>query len=188
MLTRNRFSAAVHDGLGGAAEACFSFHSAGSRGLSARAARVAWTLRPGAGIGVAVARPRSSQPTEAELEILRVLWRKGADGQGCTVREVHESLKSTRGSGYTSVLKIVQIMTEKGLLRRDDSARSHVYYSAVSESSTKQNFVQDLVRRVFDGSASQLLMHALSLKKAKPEELAEIRRMIDEANRGNRGT
>jgi predicted transcriptional regulator len=127
-----------------------------------------------------VARPKSSRPTEAELEILRVMWRRRA---GCTVRDLHDSLKSTRGSGYTSVLKIVQIMTEKGLLRRDDRARSHVYYPAVSEDLTKQGFVLDLIRRVFDGSAAQLLMHALPLKKAKPEELAAIRRMIDEENR-----
>jgi predicted transcriptional regulator len=134
---------------------------------------------------VAVARPKSTQPTEAELEILHVLWRKAAetDGGGCTVRDVHDALKDTRGSGYTSVLKIIQIMTEKGMVRRDDSARSHVYFASVSERSTKQSFVQDLVSRVFDGSAAQLLMHALSLKKAKPEELAEIRRMIEEANR-----
>jgi BlaI family transcriptional regulator, penicillinase repressor len=127
-----------------------------------------------------VARPKSSRPTEAELEILRVMWRRRS---GCTVRDVHDALKSTRGSGYTSVLKIVQIMTEKGLLRRDDRARSHVYYPTVSEDLTKQGFVLDLIRRVFDGSAAQLLMHALPLKKAKPEELAAIRRMIDEENR-----
>ena len=107
------------------------------------------------------------------------MWRRRT---GCTVRDVHDALKSTRGSGYTSVLKIVQIMTEKGLLRRDDRARSHIYYPTVSEDLTKQGFVLDLIRRVFDGSAAQLLMHALPLKKAKPEELAEIRRMIDEAN------
>ncbi len=107
------------------------------------------------------------------------MWRRRA---GCTVRDVHDALKSTRGSGYTSVLKIVQIMTEKGLLRRDDRARSHVYYPTVTEDLTKQGYVLDLIRRVFDGSAAQLLMHALPLKKAKPEELAEIRRMIDEAN------
>ena len=128
-----------------------------------------------------MARPRSNTPTDAELEILRVLWRRG--GGGSTVRDVHESLKDTRGSGYTSVLKIVQIMTEKGLLRRDTSTRQHVYFPAVSENMTKRGFVQDLMKRVFDGSAAQLLMHALSLKRAKPEELAEIRKMIDEANR-----
>ena len=113
------------------------------------------------------------------MEILRVMWRRRS---GCTVRDVHDSLKSTRGSGYTSVLKIVQIMTEKGLLRRDDRARSHVYYPTVSEDLTKQGFVLDLIRRVFDGSAAELLMHALPLKKAKPAVLAKIRRMIDEAN------
>ena len=131
-----------------------------------------------------MARPRSNRPTEAELEILRLLWRRSTEdaGAGCTVRELHDSLKDTRGSGYTSVLKIVQIMTDKGLLRRDDSSRSHVYFAAVSEDSTKRGFVQDLMKRVFDGSASQLLMHALSLKRAKPEELDEIRRMIDEAS------
>lgn len=133
-----------------------------------------------------MARPRSTRPTEAELEILRVLWRRAAEdsGAGCTVRELFDSLKDTRGSGYTSVLKIVQIMTDKGLLRRDDSARSHVYFAAIAEDVTKRGFVQDLMKRVFDGSASQLLMHALSLKRAKPEELEEIRRMIDQASDG----
>ena len=133
-----------------------------------------------------MARPRSTRPTEAELEILRVLWRRAAEdsGAGCTVRELFDSLRDTRGSGYTSVLKIVQIMTDKGLLRRDDSARSHVYFAAIAEDVTKRGFVQDLMKRVFDGSASQLLMHALSLKRAKPEELEEIRRMIDQASDG----
>ncbi len=125
-----------------------------------------------------MARPKAKQPTDAELEILRILWRTG----GCTVRDLHDSLKSTRGSGYTSVLKIVQIMTEKGLLRRDARARSHIYYPVISEESAKRGFVVDLLKRVFDGSATQMLMHALSVKKARPEELAEIRRMIDEAN------
>jgi predicted transcriptional regulator len=78
-------------------------------------------------------------------------------------------------------------MTEKRLLRRDDSARQHIYFPAVSEDFTKRGFVQDLMKRVFDGSAAQLLMHALSVKHAKPEELAEIRRMIDEANDGGGG-
>jgi predicted transcriptional regulator len=133
-----------------------------------------------------VARPRSTRPTEAELEILRVLWRRAAEdsGAGCTVRELFDSLRDTRGSGYTSVLKIVQIMTDKGLLRRDDSARSHVYFAAIAEDVTKRGFVQDLMKRVFDGSASQLLMHALSIKRAKPEELEEIRRMIDQVSGG----
>ena len=133
-----------------------------------------------------MARPRSTRPTEAELEILRVLWRRAAEdrGAGCTVRELFDALKDTRGSGYTSVLKIVQIMTDKGLLRRDDSARSHVYFAAIAEDVTKRGFVQDLMKRVFDGSASQLLMHALSLKRAKPEELEEIRKMIVQASGG----
>lgn len=132
-----------------------------------------------------MARPRSNRPTDAELDILRVLWRRGGDG---TVRDVYESLKDTRGSGYTSVLKIVQIMTEKGLLYRDARQRQHVYRAAVSEDTTKSSIVQDLIKRVFDGSAAELLAHALPLKRAKPEELEAIRRMIekrivDEVNR-----
>jgi predicted transcriptional regulator len=136
---------------------------------------------------VVVARPKSNRPTEAELDILRVLWRQGGDG-GLTVREIYEALKDTRGSGYTSVLKIIQIMTEKGLLRRDDSARSHIFFPAVTEDATKRSFVQDLLKRVFDGSASQLLVHALSVKRAKPEELEEIRKMIDQAKRDDAGS
>jgi predicted transcriptional regulator len=99
---------------------------------------------------------------------LRVLWRRAAEdsGAGCTVRELFDSLKDTRGSGYTSVLKIVQIMTDKGLLRRDDSARSHVYFAAIAEDVTKRGFVQDLMKRVFDGSASQLLMHGALAQSA----------------------
>jgi predicted transcriptional regulator len=109
-----------------------------------------------------------------------VLWQRPG---GCTVREIHDQLKSTRGSGYTSVLKIIQIMTRKGQLRRDDTVRPQVYHSAVTEHDTQRGFMRDVFDRVFGGSAKQLLTHALALKRAKPEELDEIRKMIDEIDR-----
>ena len=130
-----------------------------------------------------MARPGANRPTEAELEILRVLWAQQPPGRGCTVREIHEQLKSTRGSGYTSVLKIIQIMTKKGLLRRDDATRPQVLRAAVSEHETKRGFVNDLFERVFGGSAKELLQHALALKRTKPEELAEIRKMLEDLGR-----
>jgi predicted transcriptional regulator len=134
-----------------------------------------------------VARPGAHRPTEAELEILRVLWVQRPPGRGLTVREIHEQLKSTRGSGYTSVLKIIQIMTRKGLLRRDAETRPQVLHAAVSEHDTKAGFMADLFERVFGGSAKELLAHALALKRTKPEDLAEIRRMIEEFGRGGGG-
>lgn len=130
-----------------------------------------------------MARPGANRPTDAELDILHVLWEQP---HGCTVREIHDRLKPTRGSGYTSVLKIVQIMTKKGLLRRDDATRPQVLHAAVSEHDTQRGFMNDLFERVFGGSAKELLQHALALKRTNPEELDEIRKMIDDLSRGPR--
>ena len=115
------------------------------------------------------------RPTEAELELLRVLWERGP----LTVREVHDGL-SGKGTGYTTTLKILQKMTEKGLVRRDESQRSHVYHPAVAAERTQRLLVRDLVKRAFGGSAGRLVVQALSEKKATPEEMAEIRRLLDE--------
>ncbi len=121
------------------------------------------------------------RPTDAELGILRVLWQRGPS----TVREVQEALNEARPTGYTTVLKTLQIMTEKGLVRRDEQLRAHVYEAELAQHQTQRQLVGDLLNRVFDGSASNLLMHALATKKsASREELSEIRDILDEFERG----
>ena len=119
-------------------------------------------------------------PTNAELEILRVLWQRGP----CTVRDVHESLEHARPVGYTTVLKLLQIMVEKGLVRRNESARSHVYAAAASQGATQRRMVADLVRRVFGGSTLGLVLYALESTPATAPELDQIRRLLDEKNGG----
>jgi len=119
-------------------------------------------------------------PTNAELEILHVLWQRGPS----TVRDVHESLDHAKPVGYTTVLKLLQIMVEKGLARRDASARSHVYAAAASQGATQRRMVADLVRRVFGGSTLGLVLHALSASPATARELAQIRRLLDEKKGG----
>jgi len=119
-------------------------------------------------------------PTNAELEILRVLWQRGP----CTVRDVHESLEHARPVGYTTVLKLLQIMVEKGLVRRNESARSHVYAAAASQRATQRRMMADLVRRVFGGSTLGLVLHALESTPATGPELEQIRRLLDEKNGG----
>ena len=119
-------------------------------------------------------------PTNAELEILRVLWQRGPS----TVRHVHESLDHARSVGYTTVLKLLQIMVEKGLVRLDASARSHVYTAVASQGATQRRLVRDLVRRVFGGSTLGLVLHALESTPATGPELEQIRRLLDEKNGG----
>ena len=119
------------------------------------------------------------KPTDAEVAILRVLWSRGPS----TVREVAEAMG--REGAYTTVLKLLQIMAEKGLVRRDESTRTHVYKATASADQTQQQLVTDLVDKVFAGSAAKLVMHALATGKASPEELAEIRKLLD-AHRGVR--
>lgn len=118
--------------------------------------------------------PAPRRPTDAELAILRVLWALGAG----TVREVAVELR--RESAYTTVLKLLQIMTDKGLVRRDESARTHVYRAARSERATQRQLVRDLADRAFGGSAARLALQALALRKASPEELAEVRGWLAE--------
>jgi len=113
-------------------------------------------------------------PTDAELAILRVLWRRGPS----TVREVHEDLK--QGTGYTTVLKLMQIMAQKGLVERDEAGKSHVYRAMIPEEQTQKGLVHDLVEKAFGGSASRLVLRALSNERASREELAEIRAMLDD--------
>jgi predicted transcriptional regulator len=118
------------------------------------------------------------RPTGAELEILQILWAKGPR----TVRQVQEALGP--GTGYTTVLKLMQIMTDKGLLARDTGERSHVYSSAVPEAETKGGMVRDLLDRAFRGSAKELIVQALSAPRASRKELAEIREMIEAIEKG----
>lgn len=123
--------------------------------------------------------PIPGKPTPTELDILRILWARGPS----TVRDVHEILSKSRPVGYTGVLKTLQIMTAKGSVRRDEAARAHVYEACQPEARTKRQLVGDLLDRAFGGSASQLVMHALSGKRASKAELDEIRRILDEHER-----
>lgn len=119
------------------------------------------------------------KPTEGELELLRVLWERGPS----TVREIHEALSGEKDTGYTTTLKILQKMTDKGLVKRDESSRSHVYRPVLRAEQTQRQLVRDLLHRAFAGSPGQLVLQALSEKKASPEELTEIRRLLDSMER-----
>src|SRR5678815_1398692 len=126
-------------------------------------------------------RPR---PTDAELAILRVLWAQGPS----TVRQVHEALAEARDTGYTTTLKIMQIMLEKGLVTRDESERTHVYSAAVAEKQTQRTATADLLGRLFGGSAAALMQQALSVKPSSREDLRRIREMLDALERGEKPT
>lgn len=120
-------------------------------------------------------RRASPHATDAELEILQVLWQQGPS----TVREVQQALEAIRPTGYTTVLKILQIMTDKGLAHRDESQRAHVYEAATTEEAVQEEIVSHMLDRVFSGSASTLVFRALSAKGASPTELDAIRTMLD---------
>ena len=119
---------------------------------------------------------RDYKPTNAELGILQVLWTRGAS----TVREVHDELSKGRETGYTTVLKLMQIMAEKGLLIREESNRAHIYRTSESPELSKRHLVGDLMEKVFGGSAKELVLHALSAQRTSPEELASIRQLLDD--------
>ena len=119
------------------------------------------------------------RPTASELEILRVLWLRGPS----TVRDVHEALSEKRSLGYTTVLKLLQIMTAKGTVRRNETQRAHVYEACLPAEQTKRQIAGDMLQRVFEGSASQLMMHALAGGKASAEEIHELRLLLDEYER-----
>ena len=121
-----------------------------------------------------MARRPTNRPTDAELAILRVLWRRGAS----TVRQVHHALTGDEGVGYTTVLKLLQIMAEKGLVERDASERAHVFSASASQAATQGHLVDDLLDRAFEGSASRLVMRALASRPASTGELAEIRQLL----------
>lgn len=122
------------------------------------------------------------KPTDAELEILSVLWERGAS----TVRDVHEVLSQNKPTGYTTVLKLMQIMHDKGLLERDDTTRAHVYKAKHPQENMQRQIVGDLMDKVFAGSAMKLVMHALETKRTSTEELAQIRDLLDEFERGEK--
>lgn len=115
------------------------------------------------------------KPTTAELEILHVLWNRGPS----TVREVLDALNEKKDMGYTGVLKLLQIMTAKGTVRRDERNRAHIYEAVRPAEQTKRQLARDMLERVFEGSASQLMMHALTGHRASPEEIEELRRILD---------
>ncbi len=120
------------------------------------------------------------RPTEGELELLGILWERGP----ATVRELFEAVNTTRPVVYTGVLKLLQIMTEKGLVERDERERAHVYRATVSQVDTEQRFLRELSDRFFAGSAAQLALRALEMEKASDEELEAIRKLIGKKSTG----
>ncbi len=119
------------------------------------------------------------RPTDAELDILRVLWAQGPS----TVRDVHSALEKERPIGYTTVLKLMQIMAEKGLVERDERERAHVYSAALAKEQTQRQLVRHLVERAFGGSATKLVLQALATEKASAEEIRQMRAMLEEYER-----
>lgn len=122
-----------------------------------------------------MARQRPPRPTDSELEILGVLWERGPS----TVREVYDVVRAQREAGYTTVLKLMQIMLDKGLLARDENRRPHVYRPVVPAEKTQRQLVRDLIDRAFAGSAQKLVLRALSSQKVSPGELQQIRELLD---------
>jgi len=123
-----------------------------------------------------MARHASSQPTEVELQILRILWDDGPS----IVRHVHDSLQEFKQTTYSTTVKMLSVMLDKGLLKRDENATPHVYRPAAPQQRTQKRMLGDLIEKVYDGSATALMLHALSSKKATPEELKEIRELLDQ--------
>jgi predicted transcriptional regulator len=115
------------------------------------------------------------KPTESELEILKILWNK----EKATVREVHEELSKNKDSGYTTTLKLLQIMFEKGLVTRDDSNKTHIYQPAVTRQKTQKQFLDKMINTLFAGSSTQLVLQALGNQKASKDELEEIQKYLD---------
>src|SRR3954462_15679755 len=118
---------------------------------------------------------KATKPTESELEILQILWTRGL----ATVREVHEELASSKDVGYTTTLKLMQIMNEKGLVKRDDSMRTHVYQAAVNKEKTQKHLLGKMIDNLFGGSSTQLVIQALGEHKATPEEIEKIQALLN---------
>lgn len=123
-----------------------------------------------------MARHVSSQPTEVELQILRILWNDGPS----IARHIHDSLQAFKQTTYSTTVKMLSVMMEKGLLKRDDDAKPQVYRAAAPQQRTQKQMLGDLIDKVYGGSAAALMLHALSSKKATPAEIAEIRELLDE--------
>lgn len=119
------------------------------------------------------------KPTESEMEILQILW----DKRSCTVREVHEILEKNKDAGYTTTLKLMQIMHEKGLVERDTSAKTHIYKALVSQQKTEQHLLRKMIDNVFNGSASRMVMQALGSHQASPDEIESIKKYLDELSK-----
>lgn len=119
------------------------------------------------------------KPTESELEILQILWEKGDS----TVREVHEILERNKEAGYTTTLKLMQIMHEKGLVSRDTSSKTHIYRALVSQQKTQQQLVNKMIDNVFNGSAARLVMQALGNHTASEDEINSIKKYLDELSK-----
>ena len=129
-------------------------------------------------------KPKLPRPTDSELAILKILWRRGPS----TVRAVNEDMNRQQPTGYTTTLKLMQIMAEKGLVARDESERTHVYRTIVGEEQTQKHLLRDLLEKAFNGSAQKLVLQALTTRKASPSELAEIRKLLDEIEGGKSDT
>ena len=129
-----------------------------------------------------MARPPSPQPTDVEMEILNVLWEQGPS----TVREIHDALAATRETGYSTTLKMVQVMREKGLVNRDKSVRPQIYRPALSQEETQSAMLDQLANKAFGGSVERLVLSLLSSDRLSPDELKQLQRMIRQAERGKR--
>ena len=121
----------------------------------------------------------STQPTEVELQILRILWEHGPS----TAREIHNQLVETRETNYSTTVKMLSVMLDKRLVKRDESVRPQVYRTAVTQDLTRERMLKDLIKKAYDGSVGSLVMQALSSQKSSPDELAEIRRLLNELER-----
>ena len=118
---------------------------------------------------------KKNKPTQSELEILQILWTKGL----ATVREVHEELAKTKDAGYTTTLKLMQIMNEKGLVKRDDSMRTHIYQASVNKEKTQKHLLSKMIDSLFGGSTTQLVLQALGENKTSPEDLDKIQELLN---------
>ena len=122
-----------------------------------------------------MARPASSQPTEVELQILRILWELGPS----PVREIHRRLEREKGTNYSTTVKMLAVMRQKGLVQRDEEATPHVYRAGITQERAQKRMLDDLIQKVYGGSARSLVLHALSSNRASPEDLDEVRRLLD---------
>lgn len=123
-----------------------------------------------------MARPTSTQPTEVELQILRILWELGPS----PVRDIHARLQSEKGTSYSTTVKMLAVMLQKGLVARDEQAQPHIYQAALTREKAGKRMLNELIERVYEGSAASLVLQALASRKATPNELAEIRQLLDE--------